>query len=109
MDLLERSLLGACLILGKVPSQAVAPGDFSVPEHAELWRTLSEMASAGRPLDQVLVLPALDRAGRLKDAGGAAYVSGLVDRVPDVENVEAYARDVHEAGAARRWRLQRGA
>jgi len=107
-DLLERSLLGSCLILGRVPEQTVSPADFSVPQHAELWSVMAEMAEEKSPLDQILVLPALDRAGRLDGAGGAAYVSGLVDRVPDVENLEAYALEVHEAGVKRRWAMRNG-
>ncbi|MGE5345174.1 MAG: replicative DNA helicase, partial [Acidithiobacillales bacterium] len=43
----------------------------------------------------------LEKTGRLERAGGPSYLAGLVDRVPDIENVEAYARLIREASLRR--------
>src|SRR5205814_5592488 len=43
----------------------------------------------------------LERYGKLEKAGGGSYLAGLVDVVPDVENIETYARLVREASLRR--------
>src|SRR5262249_62251754 len=44
----------------------------------------------------------LGRSGGVEKAGGAAYLASLVDAVPDVANVEHYARIVKEKSTLRR-------
>jgi len=44
----------------------------------------------------------LDRTGAVEKAGGASYLTSLIDAVPDVANVEHYARIVKEKSTLRR-------
>jgi hypothetical protein len=52
-------------------------------------------------VDLVTVAEELRRTGKLDAVGGATYLSGLIDSVPDRPNVGAYARNIRDASRAR--------
>ena len=100
----ERSMLGAVLL---DPAAAVAfdiaePGDFHLPTNRCVARKMAEMVKAKRTIDLVTLLAELGQAGELDLAGGAGYVSGLVDGVPRISNVRAYAGVVKNHSLQRR-------
>ena len=101
----ERGLLGAILIdgalLGRVRG-GLAPDDFAAEPHRVIYEAALALADRREGIDLVMVQSELESAGRLGRAGGPAYLSSLVDVVPDVENVEGYARIVREAAVRRR-------
>lgn len=112
----ERSLLGALLIDGALLSRAraiVSPEDFAAETHRVIFGAALALADRGEGVDLVTVRAELEKTGQLERAGGAASLSALVDRVPDVENVESYARPVREAaerrGKAAEFRRRAGA
>jgi replicative DNA helicase len=55
-----------------------------------------EMAGTLQPIDLVLLVEELDRHKELRAVGDAAYVSGLVDGVPDRPSIAHYVRIVKE-------------
>jgi replicative DNA helicase len=100
----ERSLLGAVLIDGALLSRVMeflAPDDFAAEPHRVIYEAALALADRREGIDLVMVQSELEKAGRLERAGGPAYLSSLVDVVPDVENVEGYARLVREASLRR--------
>jgi hypothetical protein len=101
----ERSLLGAVLIDGALLSRVTAiltPEDFAAEAHRVIFTAMLSLAGKGEGIDLITVQAELDRGGHLERGGGAAYLSGLVDLVPDVEHVPSYARLVREAADRRR-------
>lgn len=77
--------------------------DFFRDEHRAIWRCIEGMSEEhGAEIDLLTVKHALANLKKLDEAGGSAYISSLVDGVPDVGNVERYARIVKEKADLRR-------
>ena len=99
----ERGLLGA-MILGGHPEEAeghLSHADFLDRRHAMIYRAILAIRDGGAIPDLVLVTHELERTGNLGTAGGVVYVTSLIDKLPDIENVPVYARYVREAA---KWR-----
>jgi len=100
----EKSLLGALLIDGGLLSRVMeflVPEDFSQEPHRIIYDAVLALADRNEGRDLVTVQGELEKAGRLERAGGGAYLAGLVDGVPDVENIESYARLIRESSLRR--------
>src|ERR1017187_388962 len=100
----ECSLLGAILIDGSLLSRVMPilmPKDFASEAYRCIYTAMLALADRGEAVDLVTVHSELEKTNRLERAGGAAVLSSLVDRVPDVENVESYARLVRESSLRR--------
>jgi len=101
----ERSVLGAILL---EPSSlaSVFPilkeDDFFPDTHRRIYRSMSDLAQRSAEIDVLTLREELGRTGAVEKAGGAAYLSSLLDGVPDVANVEYYARIVKEKSTMRR-------
>jgi len=105
----ERSLLGSLLIEGGLLTRVMeflVPEDFASEAHRLIYESCLGLADRHEGRDLVTVQSELEKTGRLERAGGAAYLAGLVDRVPDIENIETYARVVREASIRRAVILQ---
>ena len=64
--------------------------DFYTPGHKYLFNAMIEVFAASQPVDFVTVTNKLDDNGTLAKAGGVEYISGLVNAIPSVANVEHY-------------------
>ena len=64
--------------------------DFYTPGHKNLFRAMTELFAATRPVDLVTVTNKLDDDGTLAKAGGVEYISSLVNATPSVANVGHY-------------------
>lgn len=103
---IERALLASLMLCGRETtwgkvSTLVRPTDIAAEAHRAIFEAIQAVAKESDP-DLLLVRDHLQQTGRLERAGGAAYLASLVDLVPDVENVVAYAKKVRERAAARR-------
>lgn|GEM_PF-1951114 len=101
----ERALLGAILLAPAAIEDVIpilAEGDFCKETHRQIYRTVVGLSQRGVAIDLVTVKEELSRDGGLEKAGGIAHLSGLIDGVPDVGNVEHYARIVKEKATRRR-------
>jgi len=100
----ERSLLGSLLIDGGLLTRVMeflVPEDFAAEQHRLVYQACLQLADRHEGVDLVTVQNELDRNRQLPRAGGSAYLSGLVDQVPDVDNVEDYAKLIREASLRR--------
>jgi replicative DNA helicase len=100
----ERSLLGAVLIDGALLPRVMeflAPEDFAHEAHRAIYEAALALADRREGVDLVTVQGELEKTSRLDRAGGTAYLASLVDLVPDVENIESYARLVRESSLRR--------
>ncbi len=101
----ERAVLGSILI-DNLSLATVAPilkeSDFFLDTHRRIYRAIAELSARSSVIDLVTVREELDREGALDRAGGQAYLAALIDGIPDVANVEHYARIVKEKSTLRR-------
>lgn len=101
----ERSVLGA-ILLEPASLASVFPilreDDFFPDTHRRIYRSMMDLAQRSAEIDVLTLKEDLDRTGAVEKAGGAAYLSSLLDAVPDVANVEHYARIVKEKSTLRR-------
>lgn len=100
----EQSLLGAVLMDNRAfeaVGDMLAPDDFYVHEHRQMWRVMHRLLAAGRPADVVTVYDALDAQGLAEELGGLAYINDVAMCVASAANAKAYA------GAVRHWALCR--
>ena len=101
----ERSVLGSVL-LDSASLSLVVPilgeEDFLPDTHRRIYRAMLELFQRSAEIDALTLKEELDRTGAVEKAGGSAYISTLLDGVPDVSNVEHYARIVKEKSTLRR-------
>jgi replicative DNA helicase len=101
----EEAVLGALLI---DPAAIVAvastlsPEDFLRPAHRRIYAAMLDLYVRRQAVDYLTTLSELERAGHLDEAGGAVYLTELIERVPTAAHVEHYARLVERASVLRR-------
>jgi replicative DNA helicase len=101
----ERAVLGSILtnanafyrVVGIINSE-----DFFKDAHRTIFAIIRHLAEESREIDPLTVKEELMRNGLLEQVGGGAYVSALSDGVPDIANVERYAKIVKEKSTLRR-------
>lgn len=95
----EESTIGSILInpdLFPEVSQIVKSTDFYIHRHRWIWEACESLVAKREPLDLVTVANELDRKGNLDEAGGPAYITGLINASVASYNAEAYARIVKD-------------
>ncbi len=104
-DNAEESVLGAILI-DKDAITAVAPllksEFFYGDRNALIFKVALSLYEKRRPIDLVTLTEALKKEGGLRQAGGAAYLTELTNKVPTAANIEEYAQIVKECWIKRR-------
>jgi replicative DNA helicase len=101
----ERSVLGSILIDSSSLYRVVGilqPEDFYRDSHRVIFSAMQSLADQSQAIDLLTIREELSRTARLEQAGGPAYVSSLVDGIPDIANVERYAKIVKEKSTLRR-------
>ncbi len=101
----ERSVLGAVLLDSTSLSSVVpilSEEDFFPDTHRRIYRGMLELFQRSAEIDLLTLKEELDRTGAAAKAGGTSYLTSLIDAVPDVANVEHYARIVKEKSTLRR-------
>jgi len=101
----EKAVLGAILLDEKAYDQAadlgLAPADFFLDSHRRIYAAVSDLREAGQPVDPVTLRNELETRKQLEAVGGAAYVAGLLDGVPDRPSIKAYVKLVQDASQRR--------
>src|SRR6267142_2260846 len=91
----ERSILGAILLDNLSYNQAaehLRPEDFSLDSHRRIY---------ARMIDIITLVEELDRNKELQSIGDMAYVSSLLDGVPDRPSIEHYVKIVRDKALLR--------
>ncbi|MBN1881105.1 MAG: replicative DNA helicase [Deltaproteobacteria bacterium] len=101
----EMAVLGGILIdndqFPKVLDM-IGSGDFYRVAHGKIFSSMVNLYNQTEPVDLVTVTDELRKNNNLDAAGGAAYISSLVDNTPTAANIEYYARIVREKSILRR-------
>ncbi len=100
----ESAVLSALLLerdaLDRV-QELVKADFFYSPANRRIYEACLALTQEGSPIDVVTVGGWLKSRERLAEVGGVPYLATIVDSVPSVANLEAYARIVRE-----KWRVR---
>ena len=100
----ERSILGGILIDNSLYDQAaehLTGDDFSLDAHRRIYQRMRDLLETGRPVDMITLVEELDRRNEVEAIGGVAYLSSLIDGVPERPSVEHYVRIVRNKALLR--------
>jgi replicative DNA helicase len=101
----EQSVLG-CLMLDKDAIIKVAdliiPDDFYDSRHKLVYTAILELFEKSTSIDILTVSNSLEEKGLMEKAGGAGYITSLVNAVPTAAHVVHYAGIVRKKGTLRR-------
>src|SRR5436853_7167118 len=100
----ERSILGAILLDNLSYNQAaehLRPEDFSLDSHRRIYARMIDLAESSRPIDIITLVEELGRHKELQAIGDMAYVSSLLDGVPDRPSIEHYVKIVRDKALLR--------
>jgi replicative DNA helicase len=100
----EMSVLGAMMLSPEALGLCVQYLDadcFYRQEHRALFKTITGLDEASKPIDLVTVREALRSAGDYEKVGGDEYLVTLAESVPTLANAEYYARMVKEKALLR--------
>ncbi|MBO0911814.1 MAG: replicative DNA helicase [Acidobacteria bacterium] len=100
----ERSILGAILLDNLAYNQAaehLKPEDFLLDSHRRIYARMVDLAEVSHSIDLITLSEELARHGELESIGGPAYISGLLDGVPDRPSIENYIKIVRDKSLLR--------
>ena len=100
----ERSILGAILLDNLAYNQAaehLKAEDFLLDSHRRIYSRMIDLSEASHSIDLITLCEELSRKSELETIGGAAYVSGLLDGVPDRPSIENYIKIVRDKSLLR--------
>jgi replicative DNA helicase len=101
----ERAVLGAILLDPNallMVLEKVREDEFYVEAHRLIYSTCMTLHEKGQAVDLLTVTNHLREQGQLERVGGAAYLSSMVDALPDVANAIHYGEIVHDKSVKRR-------
>ncbi|MBV9481214.1 MAG: replicative DNA helicase [Acidobacteria bacterium] len=100
----ERSILGAILLDNRAYNEAAEqlhPEDFSLDAHRRIYSRVVDLMESARPVDIITLIDELNRRKELEAVGNVAYVSSLMDGVPDRPSIEHYIKIVRDKALLR--------
>lgn len=101
----ERAVLGAVMLDNQLFDQAVEVlrvEDFYLPAHRQIFDKMSALSTTSQAIDILTLRNALKEDSLLDEIGGSPYLASLTDGVPQLTNVENYARIVKEKSLLRK-------
>ncbi len=101
----EEAVLGSLLIDPEALFR-VAPflkaNDFYIQKNAWIYEAILALHERREPTDFVTICDELERREQLKEIGGGAYITQLINAVPSAIHVESYGHIVEQAAIRRR-------
>jgi len=100
----ERAILAAILLDNSLYDQAaehLSGDDFSLDAHRRIYSRMRDLQESGRPVDMITLMEELDRRKEVESIGGVAYLSSLIDGVPERPSIEHYVRIVRNKALLR--------
>lgn len=101
----ERSVLGAMMLDSSAVSKMIQHldyTDFYRESHKTIFKAMVELLKKNEPVDQISIIGRLENSKKLKQVGGAYYITGLVESLPSAANIEHYAMIVQEKSLLRK-------
>ena len=101
----EQLVLGAIMLDDAsfvVMGAILEPNDFSLEKHKRIFNAMLALNEQGERIDRVTVANELMRRGQLESVDGLSYLVSLDNGLPQIYNLESYARIVKEKSLLRR-------
>ena len=101
----EKSLLGAIMINDGVMPEILTilrPQDFYEKQHEIIFSAMAKLYDKHKPIDLLTLTAELKAQKKLKDIGGAGYLTELSNFVPAASHAKAYADIIEKASVRRR-------
>ncbi|MBI5133774.1 MAG: replicative DNA helicase [Candidatus Taylorbacteria bacterium] len=101
----EQALLGSIMLRPEAIHEItdiIREDDFYSEKHRLIWRTSVDLMNKGEPIDLLSLSNKLKNESLLERAGGASYLSELVQLVPSASNVRHYASIVQKKSMMRK-------
>lgn len=101
----EKTVLGGILVNNahlNIVLSSITPEDFYKENHRLILETMINLMDKGQPIDLLTLSEELQKAGRLEEVGGAAYLASLMDGVPRSLNISYYAQIIKEKSLLRK-------
>lgn len=101
----EKSLLGAIMISDNILPEILTilkPDDFYEERHKLIFTAMCNLYDAHRPVDLLTLTAELKAMKKVKDVGGAPYLTELSTFVPAASHAKAYAEIVEKTSTRRR-------
>jgi len=101
----EKSLLGAVMLSNEtLPDilMILRPGDFYEERHQIIYQSIIDLYDQHKPVDLLTLTADLRAKKKLKDVGGAAYLTEISNFVPAASHAKAYAEIIEKAAVRRR-------
>lgn len=101
----EKSLLGAVMLDENALPEVmtiVRPADFYEEKHRTIFEAMTNLYDSHRPIDLLTLTAELKSLKKLKEIGGAAYLTELSNFVPATSHAKAYADIIKKASIQRR-------
>jgi len=100
----EQSVLGAILLEENALDNTVEfinSNDFYKEAHRRIYLAMTELRESGEAIDLVTLPEHLRKKNELERVGGAAYISTLVNGVPNAANIRYHCKIVREKAILR--------
>lgn len=101
----EKSLLGAIMLSDSVLPEILTvlkPRDFYEEKHQAIFAAMVNLYDQHRPVDLLTLTSELKALKKLKEIGGAPYLTELSNFVPAASHAKAYAEIIEKASTRRR-------
>lgn len=101
----EKSLLGALMISNDVLPEVLTilrPRDFYEDRHKTIFQAMLDLYDKHQPVDLLTLTSELKSKKKLKEIGGAPYLTELSNFVPAASHAKAYADIIEKASVRRR-------
>jgi len=99
----ERAVLGAILLDNNcfVEAERLTVAEFSLDSHRRIFKRMSELIDQNRPVDMVTLIDELARHKDLAPIGDVAYISSLIEGVPDRPSIQHYVEIIADRAQQR--------
>jgi replicative DNA helicase len=101
----EEAVLGSILISADALFEVMgflAPDAFFIVRHAWIFEAILALHKRRDPVDYLTIVSEMEQKNQLAEAGGAAYLLGLINKTPSALNVEGYGRIVERMATRRK-------
>jgi replicative DNA helicase len=100
----EQSVLGAILLENSSVDRAielVTPDDFYKESHRRIFLAMIGLTESGEAIDLITLSDALRKKDELEKVGGVAYITSLVNAVPNAANIRYHSKIIREKAIIR--------
>ncbi len=100
----EQAVLGAILLDKEAINKAleiIRPHDFYHSAHRAIFEAMLELDDKSEPIDIVTVTNSMRASGTIDKAGGASYISSIIDQINTSANVKYHSKIIKEKSLMR--------